>query len=44
MLYAGDADRRAKTDEPGPNWQLILLVVFTLLIWLDIVLAVAALS
>jgi hypothetical protein len=44
MLYAGDADRRAKTDEQGPNWQLILLVIFALLFWLDVVLAVAAVS
>jgi hypothetical protein len=44
MLYAGDADRRAETDGPGPNWRLILLMIFALLVWLDIVLAVAAVS
>ena len=44
MLYAGDADRRTETDERGPNWPLILLLIFALLFWLDVVLAVAAVS
>jgi hypothetical protein len=44
MLYAGDADRRDNAGEQGPNWQLILLTIFALLVWLDVVLAVAAVS
>jgi hypothetical protein len=44
MPYAGDADRREDTNDQGPNWQLILLMIFALLVWLDVVLAVAAVS